>query len=339
MPNLRKLAVGHFYNGPFREICAKHLHRIKETFFAWPGVLSCRPAPEFDEATVRRLHDDLHWARENGIELDTLFNANCYGDDAISVKLADFVRSKMDEMGAAGLAPDTVTTTSPFIATVLRRDYPGVKIRMSVNVRVHGTVGLESVEGLFDSFYVSRERHRDLESLRRTAEWAHSHGKEVGIQANSGCLRQCPFQQFHDNLHGHGDGRRPQDAAAAKEYGFSFFLCKTHYADPAAREDFLRATWLRPEDMGEYEPIVDVVKLAVRRHPSPGAVVEAYAERSYDGDLAALMDPAHAFCAPFSNAAFSAAEGLWREVRGCPDANDCRHCGKCARLLALVSGK
>ena len=85
------LAVGHFLNADFRSACARHLPRIRETFFAWPGVLSCRPAPDFTPELRARMVADLKWARESGIELDTLFNCNCYGDNAISHELADFV--------------------------------------------------------------------------------------------------------------------------------------------------------------------------------------------------------------------------------------------------------
>jgi hypothetical protein len=331
----RKLAVGHFFNEPFQAACARHLDRIREVFFAWPGVPSCRPAPEFTPDVRARMLDDLHWARTNGIELDALFNANCYGDEAISSELASFVRRNLDEMGAEGLCPDTVTTTSPFIATVLRRHFPQVKIRWSVNIRVHGSLGFESVEELFDSFYVSREHHRELEYLKGISGWAEAHGKTVGMQANSGCLRQCPFQTFHDNLHGHGDGRRPKDVETAKEYGFSFFHCKTHYGR-GNFEDFLRATWLRPEDMPEYEPFVDVVKLATRRHPHPVEVLEAYATNSYDGNLADLMDPAFEFPGRFDNASFGTADALWHEVRACRQANNCIHCGRCAALMKEV---
>ena len=73
----RKLAVGHFLNAPFQEACARHLARIRETFFAWPGVLSCRPAPDFTPELRARMIGDLRWARANGIELDTLFKCNC----------------------------------------------------------------------------------------------------------------------------------------------------------------------------------------------------------------------------------------------------------------------
>ena len=333
----RNLAVGHFFNAPFIEACERHLPRIREVFFAWPGVLSCRPAPDYTKEGVReRLVSDLTWARANGIELDTLFNCNCYGDDAVSTTLADFIVRNLDEMGAAGLFPNTVTTTSPFVAAVLRRHFPSVKIRWSINLRVHGTVGFESVMELFDSFYVSREHHRDLAYLREVSDWARANGKTLGMQANSGCLRQCPFQTFHDNLHGHGDGRRPQDMAAMNEYGFTFFRCRARY-ESGAYEDFLRSTWLRPEDMPEYEDFVDVVKLATRRHIDPVAILDAYATYGYKGDLARLMDPVNPFPKPFSNEAFDENEDLWHAVRNCKDANNCRHCGRCTELYRRVA--
>ena len=327
----RSLAVGHFLNADFQSACTPHLGRIRETFFAWPGVKSCRPAPEFTSEVRARMMSDLKWARANGIELDTLFNCNCYGDIAISQELADFVGSTLREMDAEGLFPDTVTTTSPFVATVLRRDFPSVKIRLSVNQRIHGTVGFESVLELFDSFYASRENHRDLAWLKTVSDWAKAHGKVVGMQANSGCLRQCPFQTFHDNLHGHD---RITQSKVGEAFDFSVFRCKTNYAR-GNYEDFLRATWIRPEDLPRYEEHVDVVKIATRRHPEPVKVLDAYATYSYDGNLADLMDPAHSFPKSFDNKAFDRS-ALWPEVLGCRRANDCAHCGKCTSLMSEV---
>ena len=52
-------------------------------------------------------------------------------------------------------------------------------------------------------------------------------------------------------------------------------------------EDFLRAIWIRPEDLPLYEPYVGVVKLATRRHPNPAKIVAAYATCSYDGGVLA----------------------------------------------------
>ena len=66
----KTLAVGHFLNADFQSACARHLGRIRETFFAWPGVLSCRPAPDFTPEVRERMVSDLKWARANGILLD-----------------------------------------------------------------------------------------------------------------------------------------------------------------------------------------------------------------------------------------------------------------------------
>ena len=329
----KNLAIGHFYNEPFIEACTPWTDRIREVFFAWPGVLSCRPAPEFTDEVRNRLYADLAWCRENGILLDTLFNCNCYGDQAISPELADFVTETLRDMNDRGLFPDIVTTTSPFIATILRQRFPQVKIRWSVNGRVHGTTGFESVLDLFDSFYVSRELHRDPAYLARVADWAKAHGKVVGLQANSGCLRQCPFQQFHDNLHGHN---RLRQSVVGDKFDFSVFRCRTNYAKKNW-EDFIRATWIRPEDIPLVEPHVSVIKLATRRHRCPTKILNAYASYSYDGNLTDLMDPIHSeLFAPYQidNKAFPA--DFATTVGSCPDANDCRHCGRCTDILKKV---
>ena len=335
----KNLAVGHFLNAPFREACGPLLPRIAETFFAWPGVLSCRPAPEFTPEVRVRLVSDLRWARENGVRLDTLFNANCYGDEAISPELADFVSRVLREMDAEGLFPDVVTTTSPFIARVLKLKFPSVRVRASVNVRIHGTVGFGYAAEFFDEFYLSRERQRDLAYARRAAEWARENGKLVGMQVNSGCLRECPFQTFHDNLHGHGDGRRPKDVATARDFGFSFFRCKTHFAKGGdALEDFIRATWIRPEDVPLWEDAgISLFKVAVRRHPHPAETLRAYADYSFDGNLVSLMDPDHsAAFAPrvVDNKSFPADWAVSGVGASC--AADCTRCGRCGEVFRRV---
>ena len=335
----KNLAVGHFYNAPFQEACTPFLPRIAEVFFAWPGVLSCRPAPTFTPDVRAQLLGDLKWARAQGRRLDTLFNANCYGDEAISPELADFVTRVLREMDAEGLFPDTVTTTSPFIARVLRVRFPSVRVRASVNMRMHGTIGFDYASDLFDEFYLTRERQRDLAYARRAAEWARERGKVVGMQVNSGCLRQCPFQTFHDNLHGHGDGRRPKDVETAKAFDFSFFRCKTHYAQGGeAHEDFLRATWIRPEDVPLWEEAgVSLFKIAIRRHPHPVETLRAYAEYSFDGNLVSLMDPDHAAAfAPriVDNKRFPADWATSGIGAACGD--DCTRCGRCAEGFRRV---
>ena len=74
----RTLAVGWFDNAPFRAICGKYVSRIKEVFFAWPGVTASRPMAEWTPERKQLFFEDIAWCRNEGMELDAIFNANCY---------------------------------------------------------------------------------------------------------------------------------------------------------------------------------------------------------------------------------------------------------------------
>ena len=330
----RTLAVGWFDNAPFRDICEKYASRIKEVFFAWPGVKASRPMAPWTPERRELICADLAWCRKNGIELDAIFNANCYGDIAISTDLADHVMEKLGEMDARGLLPDHLTTTSPFIATVVRKRFPAMKIRVSVNVYAESAISLSYITDLFDSFYAGMDRHRRVDYVRMLYDWAREHGKSLCIYANSGCLKDCPFRQFHNNLHGHN---RMGQSAAGERFGFSTFLCRTNY-ERGNFADFLRANWLRPEELPEYEKYADVVKLATRRHADPEAIIRAYATYSYDGDMAKITDPFFDFPVTIDNATLGASS-LWPKVRDCQNAHDCRHCGNCDALLEELKGQ
>lgn len=330
----RTLAVGWFDGAPFVEICGRYVDRIKEVFFAWPGVLASRPMDDWTPDRRAQIIADLKWARANGIELDTIFNANCYGDIAVSETLADHVTAVLGEMESEGLFPDHLTTTSPFIATVVRHRFPSVKIRFSINMDIASEIALKYVDELYDSFYAGRNDHRSLDYVARMGAWAREHGKMMGMQVNSGCLRNCPFHQFHNNLHGHN---RMGQSAAGEKFNFSIFRCRTNF-ERGNYEDFLRAIWIRPEDLPRYEQHVGVVKLATRRHPNPEGIIRAYATYSYDGDLAEIMDPCYRFPMIIDNRALGDSP-LWPEVRDCKDADNCRNCGKCTALLKSCSRK
>ena len=69
----RTLAVGWFDNAPFRTICGKYVSRIKEVFFAWPGVTASRPMAEWTPERKQLFFEDIAWCRNEGMELDAIF--------------------------------------------------------------------------------------------------------------------------------------------------------------------------------------------------------------------------------------------------------------------------
>lgn len=267
--------------------------RIREVYFAWPGMASGRaPLGGPDECSQQSCQEqmvrDLQELHAMGVGLNLLLNANCYGGLALSRQLSNEVVSLVERISAFA-AVDTVTTTSPFVAHVLKGRFPGLEVRASVNMRIGSLEGMAYLADIFDSFCVQREMNRDLAALDELSCWAQEHGKSITMLANSGCLYSCSNQSFHDNLLAHAT----EIAGAPPESDWNPYACWRYLAEKDNQLWWLRATWVRPEDSAHYEGLVSQLKLATRVHPSPGKVIDAYARQSFHGNLLDLMEPSH----------------------------------------------
>jgi len=231
--------------------------------------------------------DDLRVLSDVGVARTLLYNATCHGREAASCALAQRVHATVRAFTDACGAPEAVTTTSPAVAQVLRHSYPAIRVRAAIAMRIGSITAMSQIEDLFDDYCIQRDHQRDLARLRRLREWATAHGKRLTLLANSGCLRHCPTQGWHDNLVAHLDEACAADPLPA----FEPLTCRRYLADPAHRQALLQATWIRPEDLHFYEPLVDSVKLATRSHPRPLQVIGAYYRRRHHGNLLDLLEP------------------------------------------------
>lgn len=321
---------------PFSDLVARYREEIAEVYFPWGDLPSGR-APltrrrgYTDWTGQRRLEADLVVLREMGVSLDLLFNANCYGGEAVSQSLQNQVISILDHLSELVGGVDTVTTTSPAIAWIVKQEFPNTELRASVNMRIGTVRGMEYLAHLFDGYYVQRDNQRNLEYLRQLRAWADEAGKRLYLLANSGCLAFCSGQTFHDNLVAH----EAQIDEAIKLDGFRPHTCWNYLADPAHRPAVLQSTWIRPEDLDQYADLFPLVKLATRMHACPEAVVGAYVRRRWGGNLLDLFEPGYgpAF-APYvvDNTAFPA--DWFARTSTCD--RECHRCGYCADVLEQV---
>ena len=316
----------------FSDIVSDYKESIGEVYFSWGTTPSGRPGvPLTDWELQERLEYELHAMRHQGFTLDLLFNANCYGAEAVSEHLAAEYCGILSYLDSRELLPEIVTTASPFLAEVVKKEFPEIERRASVNMRLDSTLALEFLGDLFDSFYLKRDLQRNLETVKVFRNWCDKHGKKMGILANSGCLRNCPAQTFHDNLVAH-----QRDLYKLRNLPGSYqTFCMKHYQKKENGPDFLKSSWIRPEDLHLYDDLVDFVKIATRQHDRPRTVIAAYANRSYSGDLAALMEPN--FSSVFATAGIvenSLIPGFDALPGDC--ATNCTHCGKCEALWQKI---
>jgi collagenase-like PrtC family protease len=239
----------------------------------------------------------------------------------------------INELDSWGCRPQIVTAASPFVARTIKTHFPDIETRASVNMRLTTLQAMKYLSPWFDSYYIGRDIHRDLSAVKRISEWAHANGKKVGILANSGCLRNCPWQTYHDNLVAHSAAAMSVRPAA----GFNPHLCWTMYENPENFPEILKATWIRPEDIHRYEPYVDFVKLATRQHSMFRLVAEAYVNRSFKGNLLDLLEPG--FAPAFGRQGVmldnSAFPSDWAErVSHC--SRECTDCGYCDKVFEVI---
>ena len=319
------------------DIVRDYREHIAEVYFSWPGTASARAQSSrrrgcTDRKTRQILEEELHSIRAMGIKRDLLFNANCYGEKAISRSLENQVRSIIDHLGEKVGGADIVTTVSPFVARTVKRFFPSIEVRASVNLRIGTIQALAYSREWFDSYYIQRDVQRHIPYVRRLKEWADRNGKQLCILANSGCLRYCPAQTFHDNLVAHDEGV----GETVNISDWNPHLCWSLYRDRKNWPAILQASWIRPEDLHHYEGLVKVVKLATRMHTHPRLVVHAYAGRKYDGNLLDFFEPGFgpAF-APYliHNARFP--KDWFQKTSACYEP-DCDTCGYCRSVLEKV---
>ena len=278
----------------FLQAIIANKENVYEVYFAWDGFANGRNttyiADEFSEwDAAQRKMSDLQALSQNGIPLNLLFNATCYGAESLSKPFFERIGNTVD-FAQSTFGAVSVTTTSPLIGKFIKENFPGTEVRASVNMSIGTREGMDYVAPYFDSFYLKRELNRDFAAIRDLKKWCAENGKELFALANSGCLNHCSAHVFHDNLVSHENEIRKMDNG----YVFSG-ICKEYLSQPEKLESLLDITsFIRPEDTGLYEGIFPALKLATRVSNNPVRILKAYIEKkSYSGSILDLLEPNH----------------------------------------------
>jgi collagenase-like PrtC family protease len=320
----------------FADIIMRYKEHIEEVYFSWLNMTSGRASVNIRRGFVdwkaqQKLENDLIRLREQGIKLDILFNANCYGGKAVSKYLANNIYSILEYLKEAVGGVDIVTTTSPAVAHTVKQNFPEIEVRASVNMRIGTVKGMSYLAHLFDSFYVQREYNRDFHKIIELREWAENNNKKLLILANSGCMNFCSGQTFHDNLVAHEAEIDETDNIP----DWTPHACWNYYKDMNNWDSILQNSWIRPEDLHHYEKYFPVVKLATRMHSNPEMVIRAYVKRQYHGNILDLFEPAFgALLAPYiiDNSKFP--ENWFNKTSECD--KKCHKCDYCKSVLNKV---
>ena len=283
-----------FSDDVFIKNIIKRKHSISEVYFSWGDFPNGRNNQLVHNQMLpweafNKQNNDLALLTENGIPINLLFNATCYGKESLSRKFFQKIGDTVDYISENYILK-VVTTTSPVIANFIKSNFNSIEVRASVNLGIGSTEGMMYISDSFDSFYLKREYNRDFKKIKELKKWCDNNGKKLYALANSGCLNNCSAHMFHDNLVSH------ESEIAAMDNGFEFNgICYNFLKNEKNLKLLLDCTgFIRPEDIGFYEEYFDSMKLATRVNINPLKILDAYIDKKgFNGNMLELLEPNH----------------------------------------------
>lgn len=190
----------------------------------------------------------------------------------------------IDDVGA-----DCVTVSAPYLLRVVKRYHPRLKVRVGVFAVVDSAEKARQWEDLgADTLCVSAIAcNRNFELLRFIRQKVKCN---LQLIVNASCLPACAYELTHMNLL--TQSSRKGDALG----GFCLDYCILHCSSERIKDpsNYLKSVWIRPEDLSAYENIgYHSFKIVERSCPGDLLIrrVEAYANRTFDGNLFELVAP------------------------------------------------
>lgn len=127
---------------------------IYEVYFSWGDIPNGRTSQlESQDYTAWEMQDMQRIAlaelSKEGVALNLLFNANCYGKDSQSRAFFHKIGTIIDYVGTTyGL--QSITTTSPLIAKFVHQNFEHLEVRASVNMEIGTVQGMDYLAEYFD---------------------------------------------------------------------------------------------------------------------------------------------------------------------------------------------
>jgi collagenase-like PrtC family protease len=243
-----------------------------------------RPSFYLPEAGRREVEDYAALCRRRGISFNYLLNASCMGNIEFTKEGQRSLDRTLDWL--RGIGVDSVTVATLHFLRFIKRRHPRFTVRISSHrytdtprkIRFWQDNGADCI--VISEVNIYRE-FAILAAMRRAATRC-----DLQLIVNNSCRQDCAIAGTHAECLNH--------ASQKSSGGFPLDYCSVYCMDYRLREpvNYLRANWIRPEDLHLYMDMgYDCFKIVERNCPTRLLVdrARAYHARRYDGNLLDLV--------------------------------------------------
>ncbi|MFA6357362.1 MAG: U32 family peptidase [Candidatus Omnitrophota bacterium] len=244
-----------------------------------------RPSSNIPQVDQKKAASHISRIHKSGLKFNYLLNATCLNNVELTTRGQKEIRYLLDWLNELGVQRCTVAI--PYLLELIKKQYPKFKVYVSTSARVDSLERAKHWEDLgadgiiFDSVSVNRN-FRLIRQLRDGLKC------ELTLIANVNCLYECPFKNYHCLAISHAS----QSISCGKGFFLDYSSLMCGYFRVKNPVNFIRADWIRPEDISLYENVgIDRIKLVDRSMPTEfiTAITTAYVNRRYEGNLLDLF--------------------------------------------------
>ncbi len=242
-----------------------------------------RPSSIIKNISYEEFRNYLKSVHAKGWIFDYTINSTCLGNLEFSSEGHKQILNYIEGLLEAGV--DSLTISMTTLIEIIKKHFPGVKIKASTLQRINTVAMAQKFEDLgADVIMLSEHINRDFELLSAIRRSVKS---KIALVANAGCIYGCHNMHSHSNSTSHSSKIENKPRPFSEYYQANCML--TRISNPV---EFVKSRWIRPEDVKVYEDIgIDMLKILERNSTSDtlGERVKAYSERSFDGNFIDLM--------------------------------------------------
>lgn len=242
---------------------------------------SGRSADTLPELDKNRLKQYVKYSADHGIGFDYTLNAPSIKNMEITnsglTKIKEFLKTICD------LGIDSMTVSLPSLIEIIKSLNPELKVKASAISSINTPNKARAYKNLgADRIVVEEAVNRDFRTLK---DIINSFGEKVEVITNVVCYKNCIYRQFHYNSY----------IFDSIEYGSSYKYYITRCSQRMLNNPsiFLKNSWIRPEDIKEYEKAgINYFKIQGRdviKTADPARAVEYYFKESFEGNLWELI--------------------------------------------------
>jgi collagenase-like PrtC family protease len=227
----------------------------------------------------------IHAVHRAGWTFNYLLNAPCMGNMEYD---RDVHRDLIQHLGwLQEIGVDTVTVTIPYLLQIIKRQFPKLRVKISVIAHVNSIARMQFYEEMkADEIALDYMSNRDFKFLKRAKEVSSC---DLTLLVNDMCLYQCPYRTYHYNICGHAS----QSWHPNEGFYVDYCIVSCSMQKLTEPEQLIRSRWIRPEDISRYENLgYQNFKISGRRMSTAWLTraVSSYAQQRYDGNLGDLLD-------------------------------------------------